>query len=93
LAWMLASASDGSLRDGPRAVALAEAANRSLRGADALTLHALAAAYAENKQFDKAIETADQALRLAQLRNDVALVEQLQREIQLYQTGSSYHEP
>jgi len=92
LAWVLASASDRSLRNSARAIDLAEAANRSFRGEDAITLHALAAGYAENGQFDKAIEIAQRALQLALTKRDSALAEQLCREINLYQAGSPYRE-
>ena len=93
LAWVLACASDRSLRNGARAVELAEAANRSYGGRDAITLNAIAAAYAENGQFDKAIEIAQHALQLAHRQNEAALAEELRREIQLYENGSSYREP
>jgi len=92
LAWALASASDRSLRNGVRAIELAEAANRSFGGEDAITLHVLAAAYAENGQFDKAIEIAQRALQLALKRGDSALADQLRREMTLYQAGSAYRE-
>ena len=92
LAWALASASDRSLRNSARAIELAEAANRYSRGEDAITLHALAAGYAENRQFDKAIEIAQRALQLALTRGDSALADQLRREINLYQAGSPYRE-
>ena len=93
LAWALASASDRSLRNGARAIELAEAANRSFRGEDAITLHATAAAYAENGQFNKAMEIAQRALQLAVRQNNQALAEELSREIRLYEAGSPYREP
>jgi len=93
LAWALASASDRSLRNGARAIELAEAANRSFSGKDAITLHVLAAAYAEDRQFDKAIEIAQRALQLALKQGDSALAEQLGREIQLYRSHLAYREP
>ena len=46
-----------------------------------------AAAYAKNRQFDKAIETAQRALQWA-LREDPAQAQHLQRELDLYQKGS-----
>src|SRR3984893_1566377 len=93
LAWALASASDRSLRNGARAIELAEAANRSFRGEDAITLHATAAAYAENGQFNKAMESRQRALQLAVRQNNQALAEELSREIRLYEAGSPYREP
>jgi len=92
LAWGLAIASERSLRNGVRAVELAKAASRSFGGKDAITLHVLAAAYAENGQFDRAIEIAQRALQLALKRGDSALADQLRREMALYQAGSAYRE-
>jgi tetratricopeptide (TPR) repeat protein len=92
LAWALVSASDRSLRNGLRAIELAEAASRSLDGKDTITLRALAAAYAETEQFEKAVEIAQRALQLASKQGDSALADQLGREIKLYQTGSRYRE-
>ena len=93
LAWVLASASDPSLRDGKRAVQLAEQANRISRGENSFTLYVLAAAYAEDRQFDKAIEITRRALQLALQQNESALADELRRAIQLYESGSPYREP
>lgn len=93
LAWALASSSDASLRDGPRAVQLAEQARQVLPREEPVILHTLAAAYAENRQFDKAIQTAQHALQLALREGESALTEDLRREIKLYQSGSPYQTP
>jgi hypothetical protein len=44
----------------------------------------LAAAYAEDKQFDKAIATAQEAAKLARGAAQPALVEELEMQIALY---------
>jgi protein O-mannosyl-transferase len=90
LAWVLASCSDVSLRGGGRAVQLAEAANRSFDGKNAVVLHTLAAAYAQDGQFDKAVETAQRALDLALNQNEVSLTDDLRREIELYREHRPY---
>jgi tetratricopeptide (TPR) repeat protein len=92
LAWVLASCADLSLRDGARAIELAESANRSFDGKNTIVLHTLAAAYAQNGQFDKAVETAQGALKLALDQNQGALADDLRREIRLYQARHPYME-
>jgi tetratricopeptide (TPR) repeat protein len=64
LAWLLATAPDDMLRDGSRAVRLAERAVDLTGRREAGALDALAAAYAEAGLFDRALETAQTALQL-----------------------------
>src|ERR1700737_3734710 len=91
LAWMLATAPDASLRNGPRAVELAEQAVRS-RGYEPLFLRALAAAYAENGKFSKAIETAKRASQLATARGMPVMVNALDNELGLYELELPYRD-
>ena len=90
LAWTLATAPDASLRNGSQALELATQANRLSGGRDPVILRTLAAAYAENGQFSKAFESAKSALDLAITQRNQALVEALQHDISLYQTGLPY---
>lgn len=92
LGWVLATNSDPSLRDGSRAVQLAEEAERLSGGRNPRYEETVAAAYAESHQFDKAIEKAQQALRMAVVGNKAALANRLRDEIALYQTGMPYRE-
>jgi tetratricopeptide (TPR) repeat protein len=92
LAWLLATAADARLRDGKKAVQLAEQAVVATDGSDPLLLHTLAAAYAENHEFDKAVAAAQDALKRAEANSITSLVESLRSEIALYQSGSPYHE-
>jgi len=91
LAWLLATSSDPSLRNGSEAVLLAETASRLSGGNRPLILRILAAAYAETGRFADAIETAQQALRLAGAGDNTILVNALRKEIALYQSGLPYH--
>jgi protein O-mannosyl-transferase len=91
LAWLLATSSDPSLRNGLEAVLLAETASRLSGGNRPLILRILAAAYAETGRFADAIETAQQALRLAGAGDNTILVNALRKEIALYQSGLPYH--
>lgn len=54
-AWLLATSSDDSIRDGQEAVRLATKACELSEYKDIQDLQTLAAAFAENKQFDRAI--------------------------------------
>ena len=92
LAWMLATCADASLRDGPRAVALAERANEISRGRDVKTLRSLAAAYAEIGRFSEAAETGRRAMQLSIQDGQTPFRQALQREIALFEAGTAYHE-
>jgi Flp pilus assembly protein TadD len=90
LAWMLATSVEASLRDGPKALALARQVNDSTDGKDPVSLHTLAAALAETGQFSNAVETAQQALTLATHANP-SLVPEIQTELKLFQAGKPFH--
>lgn len=65
LAWFLATCPNEKFRNGEEAVKFAEAAVEVSKSKEWSFLDTLAAAQAENGQFDKAIETAKKALELA----------------------------
>jgi Flp pilus assembly protein TadD len=88
LASLLATASDPSLRDGARAVALAEQANQLAGGDNPMVLCTLAAAYAQAGRFDAAAATARRALELAAAQKNDALATALQEEMKLYETNT-----
>ena len=93
LAWLLATATDPSLRNGSEAVLLAERAeSESSRSENhAIVLRILAAAYAETGRFVEAKKTAEQALQAAQIQGNSTLSSALQDEISLYDLGLPYH--
>jgi tetratricopeptide (TPR) repeat protein len=88
LAWMLATWPEPSVRNGGKAVALAEQANQLSKGKDPRILRTLAAAYAEAGRFPEAVLTAKQALVLAVAQFNSGLTNELQTEIGLYQSNS-----
>jgi protein O-mannosyl-transferase len=92
LAWLLATDSNASLRNGARAIQLAERANQLSGGTNALVLRTLAAAYAEAGQFGKAIESARTAMQLRRSQGDDSLAPELQQQIALYELGLPYRE-
>jgi tetratricopeptide (TPR) repeat protein len=65
LAWMLSTCWHDSIRDGARAVSLAERAVRMTGGRRPEPLYILAAAYAEVGRHDEAVRTAERALGAA----------------------------
>jgi tetratricopeptide (TPR) repeat protein len=92
LAWLLATGSNASLRNGNKALELAREADQLSNGANLTVRRTLAAAYAEIGQFAQAIEIAQGALRLAEAQGDSALAAQLRKEIAIYRAGSPYRE-
>ena len=91
LAWLLATSSDASIRDGDRATRFAEEAVRLSHGKDPNYLRTLAAAYAESGRFDDANETARRGLQLAETQHNSTLINALRDEIALYELGLAYH--
>jgi Flp pilus assembly protein TadD len=87
LATLLATASDASLRDGAKAVALAEQASQLTGGSNAMIQCTLAAAYAEAGRYGEAAATVRKALSLAQVQKDDKLRRALEEGIQLYESG------
>ena len=92
LAWVLATYSLDGVRDGKKAVELAEKASILPGGESPIVLRTLAAAYAESGDFVKAIGAAQRAVELATAQGNNSLVETLQHEIELYQTQTAYRE-
>jgi tetratricopeptide (TPR) repeat protein len=91
LAWLLATSSDASIRDGSRAMELANQAVRLSDGKDPTYLRTLAAACAEAGLFTEAQETAGRALREAEFRGNSSLGNALRDEIALYELGLPFH--
>jgi protein O-mannosyl-transferase len=91
LAWLLATSSDASIRDGNRAIEVAKQAVQLSGGQDDNCLRTLAAAYAESGRFVEATETARRALQAAQTQGNSILVNALRDEIALYELGLPYH--
>jgi tetratricopeptide (TPR) repeat protein len=93
LAMLLATGPDASLRNGPRAVELAQHANQLTGGRNPLLLGTLAAAYAETGRFAEAAATARTALGLASRRPNSQLAQALQAQLRRYESGLPSREP
>jgi tetratricopeptide (TPR) repeat protein len=92
LAWLLATSSEASLRDGSEALELAKTvcAKTMYRAPEALDV--LAAAYGETAQFSKAVHTARQARELALTANRSDLANQIESRLQMYLAKQPYRE-
>ncbi|HTL55039.1 MAG TPA: tetratricopeptide repeat protein [Candidatus Limnocylindrales bacterium] len=87
LAFLLATSADASVRNGPRAVELAEQARQVTAGKNPIVLATLAAAYAETDRFGDAIKTVEFALQLAAAQTNSPFMQALQAQLELYLKG------
>jgi Flp pilus assembly protein TadD len=92
LAWILATSSDASIRNGVKAVVLAEQAVQLSGGKNANFFRTLAASYAESGRFSEAVAAAQQSMEMATAQDNPGLVKALGREIALYQAGAPLRE-
>lgn len=92
LAWIMATDRAAGIRDGRRAVVLAETVNEIEGYLDPASLDVLAAAYAEYGAFDNALAAARRAEGTAAQRGDADLLAAIRRRTSLYATGRPYRE-
>ena len=92
LAWILATSPDASVRDGAKALEMAQALARTNSGRAAAVLDTLAAAYAETGQFHKAVATAQQALARARSGKQPGSAFAIQSRLDLYRAGRPFRE-
>ncbi|REK27718.1 MAG: hypothetical protein DWQ42_07075 [Planctomycetota bacterium] len=90
LAWILATATDASLRDGQTALELAERAEKLTEGEDPAVLDTLAAAYAEVGRFAEALATVERALQLVEAESELAAT--LRQHRTRFAAGQPYRE-
>lgn len=83
---MLSTDGDAKLRDGARAIRLAERA-RGIAGDNPLILDTLAAAYAETGEYERAAETARRAAVLAQSAGGPEWAQEIEKRAELYARG------
>jgi tetratricopeptide (TPR) repeat protein len=92
LAWLLATCPQASLRDGRKAVELAQRANELSGGKNPIYLHTLAAALAESGRFGDAIQNVQKAIDLAQAAGQKPVVALLNDDLAHYQAGRPLHD-
>ena len=93
LAWVFAACPEESIRDGGRAIELAERALRLSGGKIPMIFRILGAAYAENGRFSQAIETAQRGAELATRQGNPGLAAELQSNVAVYQSGRPLRDP
>ena len=93
LSWIFAADSDPAIRNGKRAVQLAEQACELTGQKEAFLVGTLAAAYAEAGRFDEAVATALRAIELARTSGQNELATRNSELLEIYRTRQPYHEP
>jgi Tfp pilus assembly protein PilF len=93
LAWLLATCSQASLRNGTEAVALARRACDLTQERTTIYIGTLAAAYAEAGNSAEAIASAEKAIRCAKMRGQEELVRRNGELLETYRAGKAYREP
>jgi tetratricopeptide (TPR) repeat protein len=93
LAWALAACPQASLRNGNKAVELAQRANQLAGNGNPDFLDTLAIAYADAGRFPEAVETARRALQLAEAQSSASLADAIRSQLELYQAGKPFHLP
>ena len=86
LAWILSTCPDPTFRNATRAMELVGKANQFSQGRIPIFARTLAAAYAEGGRFDDAIRTAQIAAQLALNQGDLALANEIEKDVYLYRT-------
>ena len=93
LAWVLATAPDDSLRNGTRAVDLAEHALKLAGGVNPILHRTLAAAYAEAGRFDDALAAAEHGRTLAEREGNRELADEFAAVSVRYQQHQPMRDP
>ncbi len=91
-AWTFATSPEAKVRNGRRAVELAERACELTHYQKTIYVGTLAAAYAEAGQFDEAMAAAEKACALAEKSGDPNLLQRNQELLALYRQHQPYHE-
>ena len=92
MAWVLATSSDPSIRNGAKAVSLATQAVEISGGKDAIFFRTLAASYGECGKFADAIAAAEKGQKIAISRGDSDLARTLEKDIALYRADIPLHQ-
>ena len=93
LAWVFATSPDPSIRDGAKAIQLAERAISLSAGRIPILFRTLAAPYAESGRFSDAIQAAQRGIESANSQGNTGLATELQGNIALYQMQQPLRDP
>ena len=92
MAWVLATSSDPSIRNGAMALNLARQAVEISGGKDAIFFRTLAASYGECGKFADAIAAAEKGEMIAISRGDSHLARTFEKDIALYRADIPLHQ-
>ena len=92
LAWVLATCPEASVRDGSKAVAIAERADSLTKSKSPVISATLAAAYAEAGRFADAVKAAERAVQLATGEGNQSRANSIRSQIELYRTASAFRD-
>ena len=93
LGWLLATSPEDGIRNGARAVEVAERAVAITARQDTVSLDTLSAAYAEAGRFDEAAATAREAVALAERQGNRGAASELAGRLSLFQMRQKFREP
>ncbi len=92
LAWIRATSKDDSLRRPEESLGLARQAAKLCDEKVPEVMDTLAAAYAAAGQFDRAVQVADKAIRLAESSDKIALGNRIKKRLSLYEQRKPYYD-
>jgi hypothetical protein len=91
-AWILATWPNSSIRNGPKAVELAEHADSLTSRKNQVIAATLAAAYAETDRFPEAVRAAERAMQIAGSEGREARVLSIREQLETYKTGNAFRD-
>jgi tetratricopeptide (TPR) repeat protein len=92
LAWVLSTHPDATVRDGKLALELAISAVQAGQGNAASLLDTLAAAYAENQQFEQAVRIATKAVEVAKANQEHERAARIETRLRSYESASPWRD-
>jgi spermidine synthase len=90
IAWLLATVNDTSAQNVNKAIEFAQQACKLTDYNEPAILDTLATAYAAAGKFEEAVTTAQQAIYIAQSRDQKDMAGEIQKRLELYKTGRAY---
>lgn len=93
LAWILATSPAAEIRDGARALDLAQRAAQVSGERNLMVFRVIAAAYAETGRFPLAVQTAQDGVQRAEAQAQPAIAGMLQGDLELYEQGVPLRDP
>lgn len=92
MAWILSTWPQSSIRNGVKAVALAERADTLTRKQNQIIAATLAAAYAETARFPEAEQAAERAFKLAEAEGNESRAQFIRAQLDTYKAGKPFRD-